>query len=273
MLSTRHDLDGVFVDIGCVEGHIVLRLGRPGASDIARRELSLHGLSSAERARVLAIAIVELVDARLFVPTTPVLELIPMFRRSAREGARLGSAPLRRSDVSAQRQRRAFSLGIFSGVLVDDDLAAPLVGVRVDVRLISDWHVHFDVRGSLIQEDLGDVGQAWRGTVSSMLRIAWVRPWSLGTWSVHGGLRGGLLIWDPLLSEDPSRVVQTLQFTWFGPALGGAVSTPLTTGHHLELDLEGGLIATPVIGRVDGLQVTSFSGPWLTLSLGWRGGW
>jgi hypothetical protein len=264
--EAQRSADTTLVTVRCAASSVSVHVDDPVTKKALDRAIDLEAHPAPARARLLALAIAELVTASWTElesnprPAAPPAgpEVTPALRQAAREIAAARSAAATRSPMRFVAAAAVRSYLGHGGPLVGADLRA-----AQDIGLLG-WSVDagFD-RGSRTFAP----GRIATTTVAlaPMLTIST----SLSSLVLRGGAgaRGGLAVHEGQRSD--TRVREgTVAGPFLGPALQlGATAVPARP-ICVELTLAGGFVALPVAALIAGKEAVSVEGVWLGATLG-----
>jgi hypothetical protein len=247
----------------CEAERALLAVTDPLTRKHVERTVELEHVHASARARVIGIAIAELVSASWFelerAPTASAPRQAP------------GTQRARAAALQAVRAREALwrvSLGVGPLLRLSHDANAPGIGAALQLIAQSPWSARlmFDLSGAHASRAIG-LG-AIEATVLALgaAGLLHAQNHPLG---VHAGvgLRGGIARVRGE-SRDASAVREgDVSGPWLGSmlVLGGALA--LGEWGALQLTSELGYAFVAVRGRVDGRQAAAIDGAWVTLAL------
>ena len=252
-------------------GRITLRIDDPVTGKSIWRSIDLLSQDPSVRARLLAVAIAELLYASFAElllekraepdkpkPQEPALPVTVVQTWSGHVEDKL-KQPLPPLGVA---------LGAVASILVQRGAPSLLAGGGL--RLLGDvsyhlgWDTDVQYLGATTDHPLGQVRSDLVGArlaIHGQVRMP--RVYIRG----GGGLRLGL-VRNEGMPSDPSQASFTLQWgPWITPILLGSISVAIGR-LRLDLALEGGYVLIPVRARADGQVVAAHEGPQLMVSLG-----
>jgi hypothetical protein len=247
----------------CRETVVALRVEDPVTGKALERGVDVHLADPSTHARLVALAIVELVAASWSeLETNPRPAVPPVERRAPAE-----EQVLAREAVEERRPPPPFRL-VTSAAAVRVLSGPSLWGVGLRLGHEAGWL-------GLAVELAGVRG----GTATSLGRVtteavvvgasAFVRR-AFGDLALRagGGLRGGVV----RMNGDPTNALQAageaLVAPWGGPEVGGGATWSLTRRVLVELAAQVGYVALPVRGDVGEVEDVRLEGPWLAVQLG-----
>lgn len=244
--------DRTRVRVDCAGAETMLHVEDPISRRSIDRPIDLGATSPIGSARLLALAITELVTASWSELTEP--------PRAARAPVAaqpvLEAPPLERLRLSALGLGR----GTFAGAGFLGGAALRLS--RYHARHLG-WLVELEVAHGSAAVSVGSVS-----TTLLSIGTAFVAHQSWRKIGIHGGI--GLRFGAAQLRGESDAGARGASFwgPWVGPmATLGLVAAPVRR-LALELGLEGGYVVTPVGGLVDGRREVAVEGGWIGLYLG-----
>lgn len=273
--------DATRLIVTCREGLIDLLVDDPVTGKTTQRLIDPGALPPDSLARLVALALAELVAASWAELAIHPAPKVPSVQATARP-------PARRAAVAAARRRlpepavRLGGLGMAAAQLSLRGDRAPLFGGGV--RLSAAHRQHFGWAVDLLYHHsaealpLGTVTtESFSASAALLYERHWQRQWQQQGQRPHGassvgvllggGVRGGAV---RILGE-PAAGSGVQGATVWGPTAGiyASAGLDLTLGHlALHLSAEVGQVLLPVVGRVDGIEVAGVDGQWLGLRAG-----
>lgn len=252
-------------------GRITLRIDDPLTRKSIWRSIDLLSQEPSVRARLLAVAIAELLYASFAElllekhpepeppkPPQPPMPVAVVQTWSGRVEDKL-KQPLPPLGVA---------LGAIGSILVQRNAPSLLAGGGL--RLLGDtsyhlgWDVDLQYLGATTNDPLGEVRSDLIGArfaVHGQVRVPHVIVRG------GGGLRLGL-IRNTATPANPDETTASVQLSpWLTPILVGSISVAIGR-LRLDLSLEGGYVLIPVRARAAGQIVSALEGPQLLVSLG-----
>jgi hypothetical protein len=261
--------DTTRVSVGCVAGSqrlVRLEVRDPTTGRSLERVVTLEGVSKADRARLVAIASVELVAASASGQTGDLSSTFGLAAPPSDAPVIAAAAPPPRAPAPprwrllAQGSVRHFAglPRLLPGADVAVDRALPRgLGLAADVA----------VEGFAQPTDLGDVD----ALVASAGLVATVRG-ARGrlAWETGAGVRGGLA---RLAGEGGARAggavtAGTVAEPWGGPLVAGRLTLALGRTLVASLGAELGYVTSQVVGLVDGRSGLGVRGTFWSATLG-----
>lgn len=247
------------VQAECTGREVRLMVDDPLSRKHLSRAINLTGSASSTRARVVALAMAELVlaswtelIANPAPQTTAAQPSAPDEYRAAARDLAAARLPLERANTRLwiTGGPHAFMGAALWGVGLRWALQRPeLFGLELDLR--------FDHGGRLTE--LGEV-VADRVAASVTPHLHW------GRWRLGAGLRGGVVRVGGITELPDVRASQGVA-PWLGIlALAGVEAT--FGAFAIELHAEAGLTAVGVVGRSGGVDLLPLRGGWLALEVG-----
>lgn len=255
--------------VSCDEsGRLNLRIDDPLTGKAIWRSIDLSNQNEVVRARLLAVAISELLfasfaellleqhtDPSLPKPPPPTT-VVQAWSGRVEEKLKQPLPPL------------GIELGVLGSILVQRDTPSLLAGGGL--RLLGDTHYHLgwdvDLQYLFARTD-GPLGSVRSDRIGGRLALhGQVRLPKLVIRG-GGGLRLGMVRHSGEPS-DPSSITGSVQWgPWVTPVLVGSLSVAIAR-LRLDLVLEGGYVVVPVRSRSAGQEISSLSGPQLLIGLG-----
>jgi hypothetical protein len=259
--------DRTHVGVGCDEAGVRLTVDDPTTSKSLVRTIDLGSAAAKARARLLALAIAELITAswtELRIHPAPVVK--PVGPRAPPEAKQ---AVLAAMTVQSERSlllrlrvmARGGGMAFFSGtgvlggagVLVGQDFK-PSVGWQSDVQAL---HATTGTSLGAVSTDVIALGAAL------VVHYTWRRM------GVRGGvgLRGGAV---RMAGEGMGEEIRANSL-WgpFGGVMGTlSLGVAATRRLALEVGIEGGYVLVPVAGLVDGRRAVAIEGGWVGFHAG-----
>jgi hypothetical protein len=253
--------------VTCDGAVVLLRVDDPLTGKSLSRTVDLGAAIPKARARLVALAVVELISASWTeLDVNPQPRVPPSGPRPS-----LAARDAALATVRAQTDRRdaaplrilaiAGGMKFFSGtaLLGGGGLRASHDGQSLGWSIDGQVH-HGTSRVSLgeVSTDVVDVGAAVTA------RQTWSR-WSL---RLGAGARGGAARLSG--SPDPSAGTQGKKFwaPWIGPLALGRVELVVTDRLVLDVGIEGGYVVSPVGGLVADRREVAVDGPWMAVDVG-----
>jgi len=250
----------------CAGALVTLRVDDPITGKSLARSIDLRTTPPRARARLLALAVSELISASWTeLESNPQPSIPPVERVSSPESRK--SALLA---VEKRASRHALGLrvlALFGGQLFFTRAGLLLGGgVRVGQDRVRGfgWSADLLAHHGSTTTSLGLVAV---DTVSVGPTAIFHRNWSKVALRVGGGVRGGAVRLDGMPNAPQVRGTSAWS-GWLGPMVGAA--TTVTVARHLafELSVEGGYVAVPFGGLVSGAREVEIDGPWIGFQLG-----
>ncbi len=260
--------DRTRASVGCDGAVVVLRVDDPITGKSLSRTVDIGSAIPRARARLVALAIVELISASwtelgvnaqpqdLPSDPRPTLEPRPAVLESLQpQTDRLVVSPYRVSLLGGGLKFFAKTDLLVGAVLrVAHDRSAP-IGWMVDAQ------AH---RGS----ESTSLGQVFTDVIGVGLVAVVHHAWARSSTHVGGGVRGGAV----RLSGVPTAMmgVQGSRFwaPWIGPLVLGNVELAVTHRFTVDVTLEGGYVVSPVGGLVSDRREVAVDGAWLEVHVG-----
>lgn len=255
--------------VGCEEpGRLSVRIDDPLTGKSIWRSIDLSSQVESVRARLLAVAIVELLyasfaelllDQRTEIATPKPAQPVAVVQ---------AVSGLLEDKLKQPLPPLGVELGVVASIAVQQD--APTLLAGGGLRLLADTHYHlgWDVDLQyLFARTEGSLGSVRSDRIGGRLAIHGQVRLSKLVIRGGGGLRLGLVrhVGEP---SDALTTVGSVQWgPWVAPVLVGSLSVAIAR-LRLDLALEGGYVVVPVRGHAAGLETTSLSGPQLLISLG-----
>ena len=255
--------------VTCEEpGRLSLRIDDPLTGKSIWRSIDLSSQAESVRARLLAVAIAELLyasfaelllDQRAEVATPKPTQPVAVVK---------AWSGLLEDKLKQPLPLLGVELGVVASIAVQQDAPTLLAGGGLRLLADTQYHLGWDVDLQyLFARTEGSLGSVRSDRIGGRLAVhGQVRLPKLVIRG-GGGLRLGLVrhVGEPL---DPAATLGSVQWgPWVEPVLVGSLSVAIAR-LRLDLALEGGYVAVPVRSRASGLETTSLSGPQLLISLG-----
>jgi hypothetical protein len=255
--------------VSCSAGAVLaLRVDDPITGNSLTRTVDIGAAIPQARARLVALAIVELISASWTeLEANPVPRAPPSGPRPSSEARDAALLTVHaQTDRSTQRQLRLEALG---GGLKYFSPGAPALLAGGGLRLAGDlsdrtgWMLDAQVHHGTTSVSLGQVST----DVLGFGAVGYVhKAWSAWRVELGGGVRGGAV----LMTGVPDAMVTASRFwaPWVGPVALADLELAVRDQLVLVLDVEGGYVVSPVGGLVDGLREVAIDGAWIGVHLG-----
>lgn len=252
-------------------GRITLRIDDPVTGKSIWRSIDQLGQDPSVRARLLAVAIAELLYAS-FAELLLEKRVEPDKPKPQQPGLPVTVVQTWSGHVEDKLKQPLPPLGVELGAVASIlvQRGAPSLLAGGGLRLLGDvsyhlgWDVDVQYLGTATDHPLGQVRSDLVGArlaIHGQVRVP--RIYIRG----GGGLRLGL-VRNEGTPSDPSQTSFGLQWgPWVTPVLIGSISVAIGR-LRLDLALEGGYVLIPVRARANGLVVSAHEGPQLMVSLG-----
>lgn len=259
--------DTTRASVGCAGALVSLRVEDPvtGKSLTRTIDLAAAGPLSA-RARLLALAVSELISASWTeLESNPQPSVEPIERVASPEARQRALVAVeKRTSPPAPRLR---VLALFGGQAFFTRAGLLLGG---GLRMGKDHGHRFGWSADLLAHHgsaTTDLGLVTVDTVSAGLALFFHHNWSRVALRIGGGVRGGAVRFEGIPSR-PDALGASAWSGWMGPMVMAA--TTLTAARHVavEISVEGGYVAAPFGGLVNGERTVAVDGPWIGFQLG-----
>ncbi len=258
------------ISVRCAEGRLQLSVLDPVSRKSLGRSFALAEAPAAARARLVALAIAELVAAswtELAANPQPKVEPAPpppppALRAAAREMALERwsppdeASPRARVRLLVEAGAHAFAgpLPLWGGGLRFCWERPQVLGVELDL------HVDQGVWAR-------PIGQVFIDRASGSVALHARLGAGAFTWRALAGARGGVVRLTGAAGSVPGTRAGSGTGPWAGLLVGGALALS-GRGMSAELRVEGGMSVVGVVGMVDGAPAVRLDAPWVGLSLG-----
>lgn len=264
--------------VTCEERMVRIQIEDPITGKSLGRRLPLETAAVATRARLLALALAELLLASwaelafdsAAAPLPPAPPLAPA------GGLQAELTQVQARQAASEQVRRhthrpaAVQLGLQAAVLSFPGEGGPaLFGatLRVAGSLRYRLHWQLDVHGHYGPR-AADAGSLSVALFGGALALHYEQP--LGAWRLRAG--GGGRLAAAWLRGQPSNATQVQGLSLWGPVAGPmlrfSAARTLPRSLNVELELEGGYAPIAVRGNVDGVRALAIEGPWVGIALG-----
>jgi hypothetical protein len=266
-LGHSFELSGAAAQIGCEEdGQIRLHLDDTATSKSVERRIAVG--AKAARARLLALALVELISASWAELETPAprTSVVPPPSLEVRKTvvATLERLERRAGALPALGRFRLFAVAGLQGFL---DGPGVLGGAGLRLGRDHKYHVGWAVDAMTFH---GQPGTSLGPVTVDTLSLS-------GTFFVHGqwsrvalrggvGLRGGAARLGGQASQQ-SVSANSLWGPWLGPMAELELTVAATRRLAVELGGEVGYVVLPVVGLVNNVREVAVDGPWFGLNM------
>lgn len=262
------------VTVDCADAQIWLRVDDPVTGKSLLRRIYLLTVNPGVRARLLGLAIAELVNAswtELLAnpkPVVPAADPIasPEIRRAALSVVKRNAAGMMQRPAAPGWGPSLFGVIMLSGFFASRTLLTG-GGVRLgwSHRRHFGWAVDLIAQHGSSATPLGDVAL---DAVSSGASLFFDHHGSRLGLRLGGGFRGGLLVLSGR-PKDPTEVQgNSVPAGWGGPTLSISTSVKLPKRVLLQANLEGGYVSFPVLARVAWSSTVGLDGLWLGAQAG-----
>lgn len=262
------------VTVGCADVQIWLRVDDPVTGKSLLRRIYLLTVIPGIRARLLGLAIAELVSAswtELLAnpkPVVPAAEPLvpPEIRRAALSVIKRNSAGITQDPDAAWRGPSLVGVIMLSGFFTRGTLLTG-GGLRLgwSHRRHLGWAVDLIAQHGSSKALLGEVALDAVSAGASLF-FDWYGT-RLGL-RLGGGFRGGLLVLNGRPQEPMEVQGNSVLGGWGGPTLSLSTSVKLQRRLILQANLEGGYVTFPVLGRVPWSPTVGLDGLWLGAQAG-----
>jgi len=260
--------DRTRASVGCDGADVVLRVDDPITGKSLSRTVDVGGAIPRARARLVALAVVELISASWTELEMNPQPQVPPSGPSPSPGARqaaLASVRVQTDRWALSRYRVSLLGGGLKFFAKTDVLPGAELRVARDGSGPLGWMIDVQAHRGSETTPLGQVDTDVLGAgVAAVVHHAW---WPA---SVHvgGGLRGGGArlsgVPDPMLAVHGSR----FWAPWVGPFVLGNVELVVAQRFAVVAAIEGGYVIAPVGGLVSGRRDVAVDGAWLELHVG-----
>jgi hypothetical protein len=268
LFSDAAGADRTHASVGCDGTVAVLRVDDPITGKSLSRTVDVGGAIPRARARLVALAVVELISASWTeLDTNPQPQVPPSGPAPSAEARRAALASVR---VQTDRWARSrYHLSLLAGGLKffakTDVLAGAELRVARDRVEPLGWMIDAQAhRGS----EMTSLGQVDTDVLGAGVAAVVHHAWSGSTVHVGGGVRGG----GARLSgvPNPMASVRGDRFwaPWVGPFALGSLELVVAERFTIETMIEGGYVVSPVGGLVSGLREVAVDGAWLQVHVG-----
>lgn len=262
------------VAVQCDEERLRLQADDPLTGKSLLRRIDLRAVEPSVRARLLGLAIAELVSAswtELMANPQPQVppaepEVPPAVRRAALAAVRRSAAGRGGTELDEWRGSRLLASAAVSTFFTGSGL---LLGAGV--RLAASHAHHLGWSADLLAQHgsvVAGLGGVSIDLLSTGAALLFEHHFSRLSLLAGGGVRGGVAY----LSGQPRVPEQTqggsLLGGWGGPLLTLGVSTHAGRRLVIEAALEGGYVAFSVLGLIAGAPTIAIDGPWMGLQVG-----
>jgi hypothetical protein len=251
--------------IGCHEALVSLRVDDPITGKSLIREIDLSSTPPRVRARLVALAVSELISASWTElelnadPAVPPVGAVasPSARRSALSVVETHKPLLGSLRVEALASGQFFLTEVGAlwggGLRVGQDRARRF-GWSIDVL------AHHGAATTALGEVVAD-------TLTLGPTLFFQHRWSRVALRVGGGARGGAARLEGR-PNGPGVHGAVAWSGWLGPMVGASLTVAPVRRLALGLSVEAGYVAVPFGGKVDGAREVSIDGPWIGVQLG-----
>jgi hypothetical protein len=253
--------------IGCQAALVELRVDDPITGKSLTRAIDLSSTPPPARARLLALAVSELITASWTELETNAQPAVPPQGAVASPAARLSAlgAVEKHRPPPALRPLRVVALA--SGQFFFTQAGALWGGglrVGQDRGRGLAWAVDALAHHGSAQTALGDVVA---DTISVGPMALYQHRWPRVALRIGGGARGGAARLEGQPGA-PGVHGAAVWSGWLGPLAAASLTVAPASRLALELGLEGGYVVVPFGGRVDGVRQVAIDGAWIGAQLG-----
>lgn len=262
------------VTVDCADAQIWLRVDDPVTGKSLIRRISLLTVNPGVRARLLGLAIAELVSAswtELLAnpkPVVPAAEPVvpPAIRRAALSVAQRNAAGMQEELSATWRGPSLVGVVMLSGFFASRTLLTG-GGLRLGFchRRHLGWAADLIAQHGSSPSSLGEVALDAVSTSASLF-FDWHGA-RVGL-RLGGGFRGGLLILNGRPDQPMDVQGSSVLGGWGGPTLSISTTVKLQKRLILQANLEGGYVIFPVLGRVAWSSTVGLDGLWLGAQAG-----
>jgi hypothetical protein len=260
--------DHTRVSVTCSESVVALRVDDPLTGKSLTRTIDLGAAIERARARLLALAVVELISASWTeLDVNPQPRVPPAGPRASTEAREAALAMVRAQGERSTRSH--FRLLVLGGGVNFFSNAGFLGGgglrlARDHARRIG-WMIDVQADHGTASASLGKVST---DVVSVGAGFVFHQPWTRVSLRLGGGLRGGAVRLSGVPAPSPDAHGATFWAPWVGPMALGSVGVVATRRLTLDLTVEGGYVVSPVGGLVNGRREVAVDGAWIGFQLG-----
>lgn len=261
------------VMVGCAADALSILVDDPVTGKQTERAVRLSGADTRARARLLALAIAELVTTSWSeVAVNPRPALAPVRPPPA--------APVRAAVVRALRRRVpalrlespwALALGLFASERTLSTSAGTVAlwggGARASFALSRSFgaEVNVAVEGGGVDVPQGRVSVA---LATAGLLLLWRHHGRVLTFRAGGGVRSGAMLVEGLPSDGARGPGASFAAPWGALVLAAGASVRVTGRWSIDLACEAGTAVLPVSALAGDQALLSLGGPWVGVSVG-----
>jgi hypothetical protein len=264
--SPSPSMDATHAMIGCREALVALRVDDPITGKSLTREIDLAATPPAVRARLLALAVSELISASWTELETNAHPAVPPVGAVASPAARqsaLAAVETRKAPLIGPLRIVALASGQFfftrEGALWGGGLRVGQDRARGFAWALDAVAHHGSASTSL--------GAVVADTLSVGPILSFHHRWTRVALRVGGGVRGGAARLEGQPSGPDIRGAVAWS-GWLGPVAASSLTVAPLRQLALEVALEAGYVALPFGGRVDGTRQVAIDGAWIGAQLG-----
>ena len=258
--------DTTHATISCREAIVTLRVDDPITGKSLIREIDLSSTPPRVRARLVALAVSELISAswtELEINAHPAVPAVgAVASPSARQSA-LTAVETHQPRLSGSLRVEALASGQFFFTEVGALWGGGLRVGQDRVRRFG-WAIDALAHHGGTTTALGEVVA---DTITLGPSLFFQHRWTRVALRVGGGVRGGAARLEG--RPNASTVHGAVAWGgWLGPMVDASLSVAPVRRLALELSLEAGYVASPFGGKVDGSREVAIDGPWIGVQLG-----
>ena len=261
--------DRTRVNVTCSESVVALRVDDPLTGKSLARTVDLGAAIERARARLLALAVVELISASWTeLDVNPQPRVPPAGLRSSPEARQAALATVRaQSERATPLRLRLLALGgginFFSNA---GFLGGGGLRLARDHRRRIGWMVDVQATHGTSNASLGTVST---DVLSAGAAFVFCQPWTRVSLRLGGGLRGGAVRLSGVPTPSaPDAHGAAFWGAWVGPMALGNVTVIATRRLVIDAAVEGGYVVAPVGGLVAGRREVAVDGAWIGFQLG-----
>jgi hypothetical protein len=257
--SARQQSEPIEIGIRCQEDEVTLSVMGPDRSALSQRKVDLSRTASSVHARVLALAIAELIREQ---------QARPKPRPAPKPEVK--KAP-RREPPPAPKPEKRLPVGRLEGFFAvsNYDLTEDLWGggVRFWYLRLTPWHAALDFSAGTFEREV-EIGAARLVSASLSARLGYTLGLADLEFRFGAGQRVGMARISGSASDSSRAASGSVVGTWTAPIVYLALDTALFGRWRAGLGTELGIVLLPVRGQIQNHDDVGVDGLWGALEIG-----